>query len=386
MNICFFITQYPNPQAGGIENVTYRLALGLLSRGNNVSCITFGKSTELDLPFECLRITENTNENIILNFISQRNIDIIINQCIEIKWFYILKYIRLKLPNIKLIKAHHTDPLSSLKGVCDNEPLYINANDFSRLLYHISPITFFRKKRRYNYLKTQYHEWGHFYDSIVLLSQRFIPVFKQLSGYNSCFVTAIENPVEFNNDNISINKEKIIVYVGRLNREAKRPDRLLKIWGKIYKSFPDWKLIFIGDGPLRNSLEIYTKQHQLEHVYFTGQINPSNYLRKASIICITSTYEGFSLVCAEALANNVIPIAFDSYEAIKDLIDDGRTGILVKPYNLNIYANNLTELMYNTTFSNQLYNNISSDKNIRQRLSMDNILNNWEILFHKLLS
>ncbi len=183
-----------------------------------------------------------------------------------------------------------------------------------------------------------------------------------------------------------MNKEKIIVYVGRLNREAKRPDRLLKIWGKIYKSFPDWKLIFIGDGPLRNSLEIYTKQHQLEHVYFTGQINPSNYLRKASIICITSTYEGFSLVCAEALANNVIPIAFDSYEAIKDLIDDGRTGILVKPYNLNIYANNLTELMYNTTFSNQLYNNISSDKNIRQRLSMDNILNNWEILFHKLLS
>ena len=134
----FFITQYPNPQAGGIENVTYRLALGLLSRGNNVSCITFGKSTELDLPFECLRITENTNENIILNFISQRNIDIIINQCIEIKWFYILKYIRLKLPNIKLIKAHHTDPLSSLKGVCDNEPLYINANDFSRLLYHYS--------------------------------------------------------------------------------------------------------------------------------------------------------------------------------------------------------------------------------------------------------
>lgn len=384
MNICFLITQYPNPQSGGIENVTYRLALGLLSHENNVSCITFGKPNGSYLPFECLCISENTNEDIILDFISKRSIDIIINQCIEIKWFYILKYIRLKLPNIKLIKAHHTDPLSSLKGVYDNEPLYIDDNSFSRLVYHISPITFLRKRRRYSYLKNLYNEWGHFYDSVVLLSHRFIPLFKQLSGDNNCLVTAIENPVDSNLEEKSINKEKIILFIGRLNQEAKRPDRLMKIWEKIYKSFNDWKLIFIGDGPLRNSLEKYVERHHIEHVYFTGQINPSDYLKKASIICITSTYEGFSLVCAEALANNVIPIAFNSYEAVKDLIYDGKTGLLVKPYDLNAYAKKLANLMSNSTYADQLRNCILNDTGFKVRYAMGSVVEKWEKLFTEL--
>lgn len=42
-----------------------------------------------------------------------------------------------------------------------------------------------------------------------------------------------------------------------MHREAKRPDRLIHIWEKLHNFHTDWKLICIGDGPMRSDLESY---------------------------------------------------------------------------------------------------------------------------------
>lgn len=46
---------------------------------------------------------------------------------------------------------------------------------------------------------------------------------------------------------------------------------------------------------------------------------------------MTSTFEGFGLVLPEAMQHGCVPMAFNSYAAVRDLVIPGETGILAPP-------------------------------------------------------
>lgn len=147
--------------------------------------------------------------------------------------------------------------------------------------------------------------------------------------------------------NINYNKKKQILYVGRLSYDDKRVDRLLYIWKLIYNKFIDWELIIVGDGSEKNELHKMIIDLKLENVRFVGyQSDPSSFYHDASILCITSSFEGWPLVLTEAQANGVIPFSFNCAAGIEEII--GHTeeyGFLVTPYNLHEYARKLSNLM-----------------------------------------
>lgn len=389
MNICFFISEIPNLTSGGVENVTYRLATSLQAKGYNVYCLTSAHiPNNYDSCFTLKSIDfNNTSSNKqVIDLLLKYKINIVINQSVELKWYYILNDIRLQIPDIALIKVLHTDPAYLIKGIRDKEPLYTNSGGFPhRFLYRLSPITILRRYRRSKYTKKTYQEWIKLYDQVVLLSDKFISDFKQLARCTGAKnISYISNPIELTTASILNKKEKIVLYVGRMYREAKRPDRLLAIWKKIYQTYPDWQLIYVGDGPIRSNLENYCIKHNITNVNFVGQTNPTPYYQKASILCITSTYEGFGLVCGEALANGVIPIAFNSFGAIQDLINDGCTGLLVTPFKLNEYANKLSKVISTPLYMETLRKNIIENKDFKIRYSIESITHEWELLFKKL--
>ena len=45
------------------------------------------------------------------------------------------------------------------------------------------------------------------------------------------------------------------------------------------------------------------------------------------------------MVLLEAMQHKVIPMAFDSFASVRDIIIPRETGLLVTPFNLNEYAN-----------------------------------------------
>ena len=103
-------------------------------------------------------------------------------------------------------------------------------------------------------------------------------------------------------------------------------------------------------------LKKYVKDHAINNVFFEGyKDNPLDYYRRASIICLTSIYEGLPLVLAEAMNYRVIPVAFNSFTSAVDLIDDGENGFLIKPFDMDDYVQKLLSLM--------------NDKMLRQRMS-----------------
>jgi len=389
MNICFLTAEIPNLRSGGIENVTFRLANEFTRRGYKVHCLTLDSAPKAvtTFPFKHTCIGKQGDVSAwVADYISNNKIEVLINQSIELRCQDIVSKIKSQTPKCKFVKTLHTDPSYMIKGVIDAGELYINDNVILRFLDKISPITIIRKLKRKKYTKSLYSSWIDLYDRIVLLSENIVDDFKRLAGrIDSQNLVAISNPIDFRiPQSCEASKEKLVLFVGRMHKEAKRPDRMLAIWNKIYKHFPEWKLVFIGDGPMRPALETYSKAKGFENVVFTGQINPTTHFKAASILCITSTYEGFPLVCGEALSHGVIPIAFASFGAVKDLIRNGNNGFLIKPYSINDYAKILSSLMADPDHMASLRKNILSDDLLQYSFSMNTIANKWESLFNEL--
>lgn len=386
MNICFLTSEFPNLRSGGVENVTYRLIKEFIARGYSVSCISFdAPSSEMDITFKHLCIRNlSSPEKLVSAFFLANSVNIVINQSIELQWRFILDKIKPDFSHVKFIKTLHTDPYYAIKSVRDIEPSYVTHGNLARLIYRFSPATYVRYYRRYKYLRSLYQDWICFYDAIVLLSSHVLENFKKISGqYINHKLFAINNPVSIIDCKTEAKKENLILYVGRLHHMAKRPDRILAVWKKIYKNFPDWNLIFVGDGPMRQSLEIFCRASGMNNVHFVGQCDPSQYYKRASILCVSSTSEGFSLACAEALLSGVVPIAFDSYGAVKDLINNGYNGILVPPFDLDKYAKCLIDLMRNKEYLERLRFQTQESWNC-DWASIDTIVDQWEGLFAKL--
>lgn len=96
----------------------------------------------------------------------------------------------------------------------------------------------------------------------------------------------------------------------------------------------DLHIVIGGSGPERNEIQRRIERGGLENVHLLGFIPDADlpdYYRAADVFVLpTRTAEGFGLVLMEAAASGVPSIATDS-GAPREIIDDGRTGLLVPP-------------------------------------------------------
>ena len=146
------------------------------------------------------------------------------------------------------------------------------------------------------------------------------------------------------------NKKKQLLYVGRMDLANKNVNRIVETWEKIYHKYNDWELLLVGDGPDKKQLVDYVREHSVGNVVFAGfqKDPPIEYFANASVFLLTSDLEGFGLVVIESMSYGAVPIVYGSYEAIYDIIDDGKSGfILPKPFNSQILAEKMEFLIEN---------------------------------------
>ncbi len=141
-----------------------------------------------------------------------------------------------------------------------------------------------------------------------------------------------------------LEKKKEIIFLGRLSYVDKRVDRLLKIWQMIYQELPDWSIRIYGSGPEAKRLEKEVEELKLERITLEGFVNePSKVLQSASILCMTSTYEGVPMAMVEAQNQGVVPMAFSVTSGI-EYVCKGEAGISIAPFDLDAYAEALKKL------------------------------------------
>jgi len=128
-----------------------------------------------------------------------------------------------------------------------------------------------------------------------------------------------------------VNKPCTLLYVGRLSKE-KGPDRLIQAWSAIAKKHPLWKLAFAGDGPLEASLrqacQTLAIQNQVEFIGWQRDVWPL--LASADAFVLPSLYEGFPSALLEAMYAGLAVIATDCSEAIGEILQHDRTGLIAQ--------------------------------------------------------
>lgn len=144
-------------------------------------------------------------------------------------------------------------------------------------------------------------------------------------------------------------KEKIILSVSNLIK-TKGIDFNLLALARLLPQYPSVKYRVIGDGPEKGYLlELSKKLGIMRNVEFVGK-QPNDEVIKhmcnADIFSLPSWSEGFGIVYLEAMACGK-PVIACRGEGIEDVIEDGETGFLVNPRDVDSLAEVLEFLLNN---------------------------------------
>ncbi|WP_417310472.1 glycosyltransferase family 4 protein [Devosia sp.] len=121
-----------------------------------------------------------------------------------------------------------------------------------------------------------------------------------------------------------------LLAVGRLGYQ-KNFQVLLRAFETLAQRFPDWDLRIVGEGEDRVELEamVASRTALLGRVSLPGATTDiASTYASSHAFCLPSRWEGFPNALAEALAHGLPCVGFEDCSGVRDLINDGRTGIL----------------------------------------------------------
>ena len=224
-------------------------------------------------------------------------------------------------------------------------------------------------------------------DKQVVLSKYYFPTYLYYAGVaDSNKMTAIGNALRFNvfaTEQDVCQKQKTVIVVARFDEDTKRLSYALHAWREIEKTnqYADWKLQLVGDGRDKAFYHYLVKKWNLQRVEFTGQQDPQDYYRRASLFLMTSTAEGWPMVLMEAVQMGVPVVAMDSFGSLHDIIEDGYNGRIVANNDLVAFQNAMMEIMEDEAKRTEMaLHAIESSK----RYEIQHILLQWQKLFEQI--
>ncbi|MBN1153612.1 glycosyltransferase family 1 protein [candidate division KSB1 bacterium] len=133
----------------------------------------------------------------------------------------------------------------------------------------------------------------------------------------------------------------ILLFVGRLVKE-KDLDDLVEMDKILKQDGVQYKLVLVGDGPMREELE-----ENLPEAHFTGYLHNEDLSRlfaSSDIFVFPSTTETFGNVILEAYASGIPVVSVDK-GGVADLIKHGETGFIAKSNNPADFAKHVRTIL-----------------------------------------
>lgn len=356
MNILFFSRSEVSSQKGGTERITTTISNGLKCdfEYNCYSAFLYiavpnRSLTQFD---DKLHINRTNIVSQVRDFVLTYSIDCIVMQGEFTLVSQICKAVK-DIPGCKIVFTHHYSP--------GFEQMSFSFQDTIRVLLcggRVERIASLKRLILFPYLLVQAANTPRFYrqmynmvDKVVLLSEKFIPAFVRYAGLSdSDKFFVIPNALSYS-DTLApldcLNKEKIVLIVSRLEETPKKISYALTIW-KILKKHSeafDWKLKIIGHGPFKKRYEKQVLKQNIPDVEFCGVRDPKEDYKIASLLMMTSYSEGWGLTLTEAQQMGCVPLAFDSYLSLHDIIEDGYNGRIIPYEQFDEYASAMLDLM-----------------------------------------
>lgn len=141
-------------------------------------------------------------------------------------------------------------------------------------------------------------------------------------------------------------KQNIILYAGTVNARKGYAD-MIKAFAKIASQYPEWKVVFAGNGEIDKG-KILAKDLGIEsQTQFLGWINGKDKdkaFKEASIFCLPSYAEGFPMAVLDAWAYG-LPVITTPVGGIPDIAKDGENLLLFQPGNYDQLAVQMKRLI-----------------------------------------
>lgn len=170
-----------------------------------------------------------------------------------------------------------------------------------------------------------------------------------------------------------------IIAVGRLTEQKDYPNFLKALSLLPNKSIINVKIV--GDGSEKNNIQKLISEYNLENtVEMLGRREDIPQLfSKADIFVLSSLYEGFGLVVAEAMASNTFVVATDS-GGVKEVM--GGYGILVPPNDSEALAKGILSAI-NLSDEEIRINNSGARNHVSNNFDIDKIVEKWLEVYEK---
>ena len=137
----------------------------------------------------------------------------------------------------------------------------------------------------------------------------------------------------------------LVGVVARLEHEKGHPT-LIDAWPTVLASFPDATLLLIGEGSRLDALTTQVRDLGLERsVIFTGRRDDVPEVTKSLDVAVLPSYreaQGLTILEAMALSR---PVVASNVGGIPEMIEDGRTGLLVRPHDPAALADAILRLL-----------------------------------------
>lgn len=392
MNIAFTYPSPFNPTLGGVERVTDVLCREFQRRGHKVYYFHHrdadkyhGFAPPASTSFsESADFTSPEARKSYHNFLKDNAIEIVINQCGLFSDSVLYTDVHVDgMVAPKVISVLHADPLLNYNHLFSQIAPLRNSTFIEPLKRIARCIIYPHLKKMHLQGRIQCTRYAQEHsDALVILSEGYKKYIKMLCGdiFNNEKLFTIPNPLPPCSAPVdSTSKKPWLLYVGRFDFGQKRPDRLIKIWARLYKQFPEWELHIIGDGPYRVQLERLARN--FPRIFIEGWQATNQYYQQAKILLLTSNFEGFPMVLPEAMAHGVVPILFNSFAAATDIVDDQKNGILAPPFNIYDYVKKISGLMK----SNSYWAKMSELAQLKaKQFKVENIADKWVTLIEAL--
>lgn len=178
-------------------------------------------------------------------------------------------------------------------------------------------------------------------DQFVVLTESERFAWPELSN-----VSVIPDPLSFQVKELSSLKRKRVVSVGRYVYQ-KGVDLLLQAWAKVESKYPDWELVYYGQGE-RQPFLLKAKELGLDFRRCHLNENTSDVQRElmdSSVFVLSSRFEGFGMVLVEAMACGLPVVSFNCKSGPSEIVSDGESGFLVPVGDVEGLAEKLSLLM-----------------------------------------
>ncbi len=198
------------------------------------------------------------------------------------------------------------------------------------------------KDKRY---QGRYHCLFDKADRVLVLSETWKQIVNDIYHLGDK-VLVLYNPCTAEVSDAAYRKQKHILYAGTIGQRKGYAD-LITAFARIAQNYPEWKLVFAGNGEIERGQALAFELGIAQQVVFAGWVRgdeKDRLFKEASVFCLPSYAEGFPMAVLDAWAYG-LPVITTPVGGIPDVAKDGENMLLFNPGDIETLARQLKRMM-----------------------------------------